>query len=152
VSTTAAELEAIDPVFWEALCLMQLLLFLGFELSQIEFACRASTAAAGDTMFPERPKRADDACVHVTLRVSHHRFAGATQVWTGCVGVAPYSDADRELYWKRAFDAFWGAPEDVMRPLWEKSRAQSLSPIIQSKLHGRGIVCPRIDAPSLIVH
>jgi hypothetical protein len=155
--TTQLELDAIDPIFLEALCLMQLFLFLGFDISQVAFACRATTAKPADSLFPDRPFSKSDPCVLITLTQNKPAALGlgslGMHTWTGCVGPAPYSDLDREVYWKRAFDAFWSAPPELVRPIWEKSRAQSKSADITGLLRRKGFRIPSLEeAPAVIIH
>lgn len=125
----------IDPVFWEALCLWQLYLLMGFRAEQIDVTPRATTVGPADSLFPERTWPLSTVCVLVTLR------DGEGHSFTLCVGPAPYEPADRDRIWRQLVSA-WIDQGEAVRPFWEQSRVCARSGQIEQALRKKGFRSP----------
>lgn len=154
----AGELGRVHPTLFEALCLFEALVRLGFGEGQIHaIVATASTDNVKRALVPDHLAEGDS-CLFVRLRARRERPLLVTSMgteldeipleetveWHGAVGLLPYTyEAFSGYHWPAAVRAFADAPRDEAEPMWQASRARRVLPRLEGALRAKGIAIPR---------
>jgi hypothetical protein len=132
----AGRLRDLDPIIFEAMCVHELFLRMGFPEEAMSVESAVTLVKPAQTLFPERIRDGQQTrCLRV--RLFYHG-----RLWVGAVGPCSFSGEELEHHWRQAREAFNGATPEEGRPLWENSRARKLGDELAKQLSRKGITPP----------